>query len=334
MRGYEIEIDSSLVGKIGRESCKDHLMVCEEGRKCPAERVQGGQVSCDCLACRREARGEKKKWTCPGHHCAEGPGASTGFLRRVVEKGAKHFPVEGDFMHHHTTERDNAFWDLKRDGSCGYEIVTPPIEGGNFGRVIAPLVAAIREEEKRHKLEFMSDKCGLHCTFDVKDVGSRGIKQILFTVVRHQAALVATQAPYRKGNQFCKFIQGGVDFKKVVAKMGSMRRPGMEGQKTMLLERCSHYNLMNLTKVVGGKNLIEFRFGGATTDPAQMEAFGVLLECLIDAALNRPKIEVTNNRKRRLESEVIMPYMKDERVQRAWEKYLLPNLEKAELARI
>lgn len=355
LRGWEFEISLAAISAFTDADCKGHLTFCEKDKKCPLEAMQEKEGPCDCLACQIELGVKEKKFQCPGHGCFTPkkkkrqqsrayeafepadleardlgtPGAALDWLNDTVIKAVDgQFAVKGEFRGHRTTPRDNDYWDLKTDGSCGYEIATPPVEGEDVEIAILPVVKAIQMEEQRHGgKRVMDNKCGLHCTFDVRDVGVRGAKKILLMALRHQAALIGTQPAYRKNNQYCKFIQRHPKLKKVLA---GVRRP-----ETMAMEPATkdRYNFINLSKVYNGLGLIEFRFGGATTEPKQVEAYGVLLECLIEAALRRPKVSAASDRKKKLYQEVIEPFLGDERVKRAWKETLGPALEAAELAR-
>ena len=287
-------------------------------------------MPCDCEACKLEVVPAGTKFECPGHGCTEKQTAQE-YLKALVMGAERVHGVEGSFdVDYHSTPRDNDYFDLKRDNTCGYEIATPPVEGRHVMKAFGPLLSKLEEAAKEHGIEFVDKRCGLHCTFDVQDVGVRGVKQILFTALRHQAALVGTQPAYRKNNDTCKFVQGGMALKKAIAREKELSPKGTKANIPPLKDKHYFANFMK----VKDRGLIEFRFGGATTDPAKVEAFGVLLECLIDASLRRPAICITNNRKRRLYEEIIKPYEGDERVRKAWKGVLEPELEKAELARV
>ena len=126
------------------ETCKSHLTKCEEGEKCTMKRRNPGE-ECDCLACKIEKKQEAKVWTCPGHPCVEN-GHINMYLRNLVVKGARGaYPVKGEFNSHRNTPRDNDYWDLKTDGSCGWELVTPPMTGLEVPALLGPVLESINE---------------------------------------------------------------------------------------------------------------------------------------------------------------------------------------------
>ena len=321
LRGYEIELSHRELSRIGA-NCGDHLKKCEDVSTCPSLVVP--DENCNCEICTAE-RGDEAvaKPVCPGHSCtADG---LEKYLTDIVKASAEFHGVEGDFRRHRRTPRDNDFWDLKTDSSCGYEIATPPLEGDLVESVIGPVVKAFQKEEELHRAKFLSNACGLHVTFDVQDVGSRGIKQIVFTVLRHQAALVGTQPEYRRNNRACPYLRTGKGTRRELAKVKNLKRE--------LPPEMGDRGLLNLTKVQHGSDLIEFRYGGASLDIKEIAAFGILNECVVQASLMRPEVCITNNRKRRLFEEIVKPYIKDVRVQEAWEGVLAPRLKTADLWR-
>jgi len=322
MRGYEIELTRSIDAGMG--DCSSHFKFCDKGDGCSLLQPKDRDF-CGCESCNAEKKvkeGGARK--CPGHSCAER--GTSQYLTEIVKNSVEFHEVQGDFSQHRRTPRDNEFWDLKTDSSCGYEIATPPLTGGVVEKVVGPVVKALQAEAELHKIEFVGNACGLHVTFDVQDVGARGIKQVVFTMLRHQAALVGTQAGYRRGNEACPFLQNGKDTRREVATVPNIKR--------QLPGRINNRGVMNLSKVQHGSDLIEFRYGGASLDIKEIAAFGVLNECLIQASLHRPEICITNNRKRRLFEEIVKPYIGDKRVEEAWEAVLEPRLKESTLGRV
>ncbi len=330
LRGYEIEISSAKVNKLQDPAvCKGHATKCNKGRACSIYKLQNERSGeCNCVACELEQKVKPKPWECPGHPCMEGRD-SARMLRNLVVDGAKGgYAVEGAFTNHRNTPKDNNYWDLKTDGSCGYELVTPPMQGEEVSEVLAPVLAKINEVEYKHRLVFVDNSCGLHVTFDVQSVGTRGLKRILFSTLRHQAALIGTQPAYRKGNGYCRPIAAGMSVKKTLARATGMKKFSDAGRGMGLDAK---YHLINIGKALRGSGLVEFRFGGASTSVREIEAFGVLCECLIDSALNRPHISDSKDARIRLYKEVIEPYISDRRVKESWESVLYPKLAKAKL---
>lgn len=329
LRGYEIELSSRQVDALrDPRKCKGHSKKCGKGGRCSLRFDDGAGKDCNCIACQVESGKAKDPWECPGHPCCES-GETHRYLKDLVVTGARGgYAVQGGFDRHRNTPKDNDFWDLKTDGSCGFELVTPPMSGEEVPEVLGPVLRKLNESEKLHKTSFIDNHCGLHVTFDVNSVGTRGLKRILFTTLRHQEALVGTQPAYRKNNQFCKPIKPQNGLKKGIAGTVGLEQLKRAGHNIGLDGK---YYLINLGKAFNGGGLIEFRFGGATTDAKVMDAFGILCECLIDAALTRPKVTTLKDIKERFFEEIIKPFLSDRRVKRAWESVLYPQLAKVTL---
>jgi hypothetical protein len=323
LRGFEIELSSSAIEALSEvERCKKHLSRCD-GR-C---QVEASNEPCDCKVCLKEqvALALKEKPECPGHPCWDPGKEKSGiFLAGVMMKSG--LDMEGSFIDWRRTPRDNRYWDLKTDSSCGFEIATPPwtgkMVGEELGKGLAPLVTL---EAAHPGWRLQDDRCGLHCTIDVSDQGLRGVKQILLMAARHQSALLGTQPKYRWNNHNCrKFGE---------AWLGTVNTPGFKRRVTYIQSAGQlreivpeKYFLVNTKKFQDGEGLLEFRFGGAVIAAEKIEAYGVLIECLVQAAIEHPVTVETSDRKKRLYKEVIEPFIKDQRVQKAWEGALWPAL--------
>lgn len=331
LRGFEIELSSQRIEELSlKGTCKDHLRKCD-GR-C-RQRVKKVDEPCDCKLCLKErvVPAVPEKLECLGHPCLDEGAVAAGWLAElmVAKSGV---PVNGAFNNWRRTPRNNPFWDLKTDSSCGYEIATPPWSGKDARQELEKGLMPLVELERMHpKWKSQDERCGLHCTVDVSDQGLRGVKRILLLTVRHQSALLGTQPRYRWNNGNCRRL-GEVW-------LGTANKPGLKRRITYvqsagrLVEVVPEkYFIVNTRKYSDGEGLLEFRFGGATVDPLRVAAYGILVECLVQAAIERPAVVETSDRKKRLYKEVIEPYIKDPRVQEAWEKVLWPALSEVQLA--
>jgi hypothetical protein len=322
LRGFEIELSASAAEGLGdKKLCLAHLSKCD-GR---CQLKQSKEI-CNCKICVREAQtATAKKLVCPGHPCwrPELGRASEYLAGLVIGSGIK---TTGSFENWRRTPRDNNYWDLKTDSSCGYEIATPPWTGEAAERELRKGLAPLVELERMHPgWKVQDDRCGLHCTIDVGDQGLRGIKRILLLAARHQSALLGTQPRYRWNNINCRKF--GEAWLGTVGSPGFKRRvtylQTMDGLREIVPEK---YFLVNTKKFQDGEGLLEFRFGGASVQWERVAAYGVLVECLVQAAIERPVVVETGDRKKRLYKEIIEPYIKDRRVQAAWEGVLWPML--------
>lgn len=331
LRGFEIEISRRMVEQLSStQTCKEHLRKCD-GR-CQKKRTRADEP-CDCKLCLKEKAASEKpdavKLVCPGHPCLEQAHESPTFLAKFLTDAG--VACHGSFENWRRTPRNNDYWDLKTDSSCGYEIATPPWRGAVTRDMLENGLKGLVQLEAAHKGWLLQDDaCGLHVTFDISDQGLRGVKRILLMAVRHQSAMLGTQPKYRWNNRNCQ------KFGEVW--LGTMNSPGLKRRITYIqsagrLQEVvpEKYFLINTKKFADGEGLLEFRFGGATVDAAKIAAYGVLVECLIQSAIERPAMVDTSDRKKRLYQEIIKPYIADRRVQEAWETVLWPALQDVQL---
>jgi hypothetical protein len=83
---------------------------------------------------------------------------------------------------------DGAKWDIKRDGSCGYEFASPILSGaaGIFDAKIA--VEKIREVCPTA----VNSDCGIHVTIDVSDHSPADLKRLLIDLRRDRRRHLAS----------------------------------------------------------------------------------------------------------------------------------------------
>lgn len=343
LRGFEFELD---IQAIDGMQCAGHLLMCSGPAVWKKRHRPADDGDCDCEVCMKERPKDGQKYPCGGHPCVVDGVAP--YLTNVVKGADSPYPVRGDFTQYTHTPKDNEFWELKTDRSCGFELASPPMAADEMKAVVAPVLDVIVEEERKHRTPYTSPRCGLHCTFDIQDLGLRGLKQILFTVAKHQAAMLATQPPDRKNNVFCAPLKDVGKLMRGLARTHSLAGvrmrdmdeeapptvAGVDPHVAQLIQarQPGRGPIINIAKWQK-HGLVEFRFGGATTDWRAAEAYATMLECAIEAAIRRPAVYVPGgrySRKTALFKEVMEPYIKDRRVEAAWEM-MAPRLEEARL---
>lgn len=90
-------------------------------------------------------------------------------------------------------------WDVKRDGSCGYEFASPILSGeaGFFEAKLA--VEKIREVCPTAT----NDNCGLHVTIDVSDHSTSDLKKLIIGYLLAQEYFYAECNDTRQRNEYC-----------------------------------------------------------------------------------------------------------------------------------
>jgi len=342
LRGFELEFDNTHVGVVGTpKGCKEHLEYCP-GKICtvrvPLATELMGIPPCTCPRCSVLAKTPAAKAPpCEGHSPCIKPGFIGGarvWFAGVVKKAANGIGhvTAGDFGDWHKTRRDTEAWDLKTDRSCGYEIATPPMNGEEMERLLGGVLDKIAEAEKAHGTPFHSAKCGLHCTVDVQDLPQRKIRNLFLFTLRHQAALIGTQPPQRAAatKEYCKYYARGKSVRRSMAARDDWQN---WPDQTPNGEVRDKNHLVNFTKVVKDR-LVEFRFGGMSTDVKEVAAMGTLVECFVEASLKPTyDLDPKHGKKERFFNEVIRPFMDDPRVVDMW-TIIKPRLDAADLARV
>lgn len=91
-------------------------------------------------------------------------------------------------------------WDIKRDGSCGYEFASPILSGqrGFFDAKLA--VEKIREICPTAT----NGKCGLHVTVDVSDHSNSDLKRLIIAYLLAQNYFYSECDDSRQNNKYCK----------------------------------------------------------------------------------------------------------------------------------
>lgn len=95
---------------------------------------------------------------------------------------------------------DGNHWDVKRDGSCGFEFASPILSGesGIFDAKIA--VEKIREICPNAT----NSKCGIHVTIDVSDHNTKDLRRLCVGYLRAQEHFYRMCNESRQNNQYCK----------------------------------------------------------------------------------------------------------------------------------
>jgi predicted DNA-binding WGR domain protein len=163
-------------------------------------------------------------------------------------------------------------WDLKRDGSCGYEFASPILSGeaGIFDAKLA--VEKIQEVCKNA----VNQKCGLHVTVDVSDHNNDDIKRFAIGYLKAQEHFYAECAEWRQHNQYCQrnpmhrimdAIDSGVE--RALDACGGWRN------------HADRYHGMNFTRTFSHK-VVEFRMMESTVAARKVGAWIRLCVGFID----------------------------------------------------
>jgi predicted DNA-binding WGR domain protein len=90
-------------------------------------------------------------------------------------------------------------WDVKRDGSCGYEFASPILSGDQGIFDVKLAVEKIREVCPTA----VNSSCGIHVTVDVSDHSPEDIKRLVIAYLKSQEHFYAECNESRQHNHFC-----------------------------------------------------------------------------------------------------------------------------------
>jgi len=314
LRGFEFEFDSEKQMEVvsARGACKEHLTFCDGRCK---RNVGAGEVwECDCELCVEKKTKVVKAPECDGHGCVEKVPLDRWF-EGVIKNGAAEtqVPVVGELNQYGHAPKSAFMWHLKSDRSCGFEIASPPCDGERMAIMVRPLMEKIAEEEKKHKGSFVTSRCGLHCTIGVEDFNQANLGRLIYFVSTHQDAFLQTQAVERANNPTCAKIQkfGAKDKRKLETNVMEL------ADDLVSAEGGNRYRVANFTRAIKDK-VVEFRFGSMTTDWKKIVAYGTMVECIVQAALDG-RTSTKGTALERFYDCVFAPYAGSERVKMAWD---------------
>lgn len=185
------------------------------------------------------------------------------------------------------THRTTPHWKIVTDGSCGYELVSPVLEG-EAGIEEVRIAAAALEAAGA----LVNKKCGLHVHFDARSMSLKAVKNLFKLWSKFEDVLDTFQPKSRRGNanQFCQsnlpsLALGEMDAadhrhacNTMFGKIDACR--SMEEMKALYPCR---YRKLNIHSYFRHQTL-EVRHHSGTTDPGKITNWVRLMARLFDAA--------------------------------------------------
>ena len=209
--------------------------------------------------------------------------------------------VENSFYTHETTPH----WKIVSDGSCGYELVSPVLEGEAGIEEVRIAAAALEAAGAK-----VDKRCGLHVHFDARNMNLKAVKNLFKLWLKFEDVLDTFQPPSRRGNAntYCRtnldhsIIDAGnhrgqcsLMFRKIDACRS------MEQMKQLYPCR---YRKLNIHSYFRHQTL-EVRHHSGTTDPDKITNWVRLMARMFDAAESAAAV-----RNRPEDNGVGMPRMK------------------------
>ena len=99
------------------------------------------------------------------------------------------------------THRTTPHWKIVSDGSCGYELVSPVLEGEAGLEEVRVAAAALEATGAK-----VDRRCGLHVHFDARSMSLKAIKNLFKLWLKFEDVLDTFQPASRRGNanQYCQ----------------------------------------------------------------------------------------------------------------------------------
>jgi len=180
-------------------------------------------------------------------------------VTKMRERGLEVVDSSGRYFH--STGR---VWDLKRDGSCGYEFASP-ILSGDAGIFDAKLAV----EKIRNVCDTaVNRQCGIHVTIDISDHNDEDLKRLAIGYLKAQEHFYNRCAAWRQDNRFCK--------RNPVSNLSAMLRE-KSLQRVLDLaggwrQHDDRYHGLNLTRIFNPK-VVEFRMLESSVDIRKVGAW-------------------------------------------------------------
>lgn len=178
---------------------------------------------------------------------------------RMSARGLKVNVETGRYFH-----SDGRVWDVKRDGSCGYEFASPILRGdsGIFDAKLA--VEKIREVCPTA----VNSNCGIHVTIDVSDHSEDDLRRLVIAYLKAQEFFYKECNASRQDNRYCK-RNPVAQLPMIIATRDVRRALDMAGGWRNHDDR---YHGLNLTRVFTRK-VVEFRMMESSVDIRKVGAW-------------------------------------------------------------
>jgi hypothetical protein len=195
-------------------------------------------------------------------------------VQQVLEQKGYSASSYHGYRKSYTTTR----WDIKLDGSCGYEAASPVIS--TFTDLVKQAAVAKLIKEERGSV---NNRCGLHFHMEIKTMSVQVVVRLFRLLLRYEPAFFQLADPSRRDNQYCLAINASVlnKFKQAV-KLATSTRDLMARVCNFWPTKNSWINPMTFQTV----GTLEVRLMQSTLDPEFIVKLGLFLSHIVEAAIN------------------------------------------------
>jgi len=181
--------------------------------------------------------------------------------------------------YNHTTR---SYWKVIYDISCGWEIVSPPLEGLDGFEQIKKVCKALNSLKAK-----VDRTCGLHVHIDANGLGKSEIEKIWIQFAKWEKAFDAMVPASRRNNhRYCDGL--GIPFYSLIH--NSLKRKDFKsnpaGYIRSIIGRYSKLNIVSY--IVHGT--IEFRQHSGTTDSEKIINWIIILEQFVNKSLEVKRV--------------------------------------------
>lgn len=168
------------------------------------------------------------------------------------------------------THATTAFWKLVPDGSCGYELVSPLLQGEEGLQAAAKAATLLTQYGAR-----VNKRCGLHVHHDARDLTGADMAKAITYYTKFQEPIDFLLAPSRRQNTFARKLNL-VEVKQIAA-----QKKSKEQMARFFQTRFARYRVVNFAAYLLHGS-IEFRQHQGTLDADKITAWIIFTQAFIN----------------------------------------------------
>lgn len=207
---------------------------------------------------------------------------SEGTIRRALQGATQRLNTRGAGYYH----SDGSAWDIKLDGSCGYEIASPALylneEGEN-----AELEAVCNALGTLSPM--INRQCGLHVHVDCRDFDWNDMRRLLALWARYEPFFYGLCPPSRRTNTYCGAVRKTTWSGSNSRNWDYAAKPAINADNRQEFERYARYLPRYTSLNVSGwwtHGRVEFRLHSGTINYPKIRNWAKLLLALVTRAKN------------------------------------------------
>lgn len=170
---------------------------------------------------------------------------------------------------------DGSRWELKRDGSCGWELATPAMTWAHWP-LVEQVLTTLRENNAT-----ITRNCGLHVHHEIREFSLASLRRLTVLWAITENTMFSLVAPTRRGNSYCSPLAA------TIREINSNSRSAT-AFRAWLRERGRH-RAMNLTNW-WRRGTMEIRTHHGSLDADEIRWWTLFTQALCDVAAHRIRV--------------------------------------------